>query len=93
MLSTPVADIQYWVVGGRENYNLDIKVLTTNNDFLNNYVYSGAYPADNFWVFESGGHLGFIELPEFEQFLQSTKLAARSTALFTRGSHKAYASR
>lgn len=73
LLSSEVADLDYWISSGKESYGLDIKVLSTQNDFLNNYVYSGLYPEDHYWFFENGGHLGFIELDEFVDFLKLTK--------------------
>lgn len=78
LLNSEVAEIEYWVRSGVNDFDLDIKVLTTTNDFLNTYVFPGTYPQGNFWVFRSGGHLGFIEMPEFEHFLVSTNHKART---------------
>ena len=73
LLKSEVANLDYWVSGGKQNYQLDIKVLSTTNDFLNTFIVSGIYPSDQYWFFRSGGHLGFIQLDEFEVFLQQTK--------------------
>jgi len=75
LLDSEVADLDYWISSGKEAYGLDIKVLSSQNDFLNNYVYSGLYPEDHYWFFQNGGHLGFIELDEFVDFLKLTKTA------------------
>lgn len=76
LLSSRIADITYWVAEG-EASGLDIKVLSTTNDFLNSYVWPGSYSDQHFWFFQNGGHLGFIEMIEFEKFLRTTLIKDR----------------
>jgi hypothetical protein len=76
LLRSQVSDISYWVEEGVGS-GLDIKVLSTTNDFLNSYVWPGSYNQRHFWFFQNGGHLGFIEMIEFEKFLRTTLLKER----------------